>query len=59
VLRGAFEDSHPQNKVDASDAFILTVFPFKSVDEAPDEYEVEDYETGFCDGKPALRKCGR
>ena len=56
VLRTAFEDSHPNNMVDASDAYILTVFPFRWGDEIPDDYEVEDYATGLVDGKPALRK---
>lgn len=56
VLRAAFEDSHPNNMVDASDAYVLTVFPFRWGDEIPDDYEVEDYATGFVDGKPALCK---
>lgn len=56
VLRSAFEESHPNNMVDASDAYVLTVFPFKWGDEIPDDYEVENYETGMVDGKPALCK---
>ena len=56
VLRSAFEESHPNNMVDASDAYVLTVFPFKWGDEIPDDYEVEDYATGMVDGKPALCK---
>ena len=56
VLRAAFEESHPNNMVDASDAYVLTVFPFKWGDEIPDEYEVEDYATGIVDGEPALCK---
>lgn len=56
VLRAAFEESHPNNMVDASDAYVLTVFPFKWGDEIPDEYEVEEYATGTVDGKPALCK---
>lgn len=27
-VRGAFEAEHPQNMVDASDAYALSVFPF-------------------------------
>lgn len=56
VLRAAFEDSHPNNMVDACDAHVLTVFPFRWGDEIPDDYEVEDYATGLVDGKPALCK---
>ena len=56
VLRTAFEDSHPNNMVDASDAYVLTVFPFQRADEIPDEYDVENYATGMVDGKPALCK---
>lgn len=56
VLRAAFEESHPNNMVDASDAYVLTVFPFKCGDEIPDEYEVENYATGTVDGEPALCK---
>lgn len=56
VLRSAFEKSHPNNMVDASDAYGLTAFPFKWGDEIPDDYEVENYEIGMVDGKPALCK---
>lgn len=56
VLRTAFEDSHPNNMVDASDADVLTVFPFQRGDEIPDDYVVENYATGMVDGKPALCK---
>lgn len=56
VLRSALEESHPNNMVDASDAYVLTVFPFKWGDEIPDDYEVDNYATGMVDGKPALRK---
>ena len=56
VLRSAFEESHPNNMVDASDAYVLTVFPFQWGDEIPDDYEVENYATGMVDGKPALCK---
>lgn len=54
--RSAFEESHPNNMVDASDAYVLTVFPFKWGDEIPDAYEVDNYATGMVDGKPALCK---
>lgn len=57
TLRGAYEDSHPDRMVDSSDAYHLTVFPFAEDDEWPDDYEVTDYETGFYQGKPALRNC--
>ena len=56
VLRSAFEESHPSNMVDASDAYVLTVFSFKWGDEIPDDYEVVNYATGMVDGKPALCK---
>ena len=56
VLRSAFEDSHPNNMVDASDAYVLTVFPFQRGDDIPDDYDVENYATGMVDGKPALCK---
>ncbi len=42
--------------VDASDAYILTVFSFKRGDIIPDDYDVVNYETGMFEGKPALRK---
>ena len=54
-LRFAFENTYP-NVVDASDAYILTAFPFAKNDEILDDYEVESYETGFFQGMPALRK---
>lgn len=56
VLRAAFEDSQSNNMVDASDAYVLTVFPFKWGDEIPDDYEVDNYATGMVNGKPALCK---
>ena len=56
MLRSALEESHPDNMVDASDAYVLTVFPFKWGDEIPDDYEVENYVTGMVDGKPTLCK---
>jgi len=28
LVRGAFEKEHPHNMVDASDAYLLTVYPF-------------------------------
>jgi hypothetical protein len=57
VLRGAFENSHPHNMVDASDAYVLTVFPFSKIAEAPDDYDTVNYEAGFYCGQPALRCC--
>ena len=57
TLRGAYENSHPDRMVDASDAYVLTVFPFAENDEWPEDYEVTNYETGFYQGKPALRNC--
>ena len=38
-VRGAFEDEHPMNMVDASDAYALSVFPFGRDDERPEDYE--------------------
>lgn len=58
TLRFTFEQSHPNNMVDASDAYILTVFPFKRGDKIPEDYCVVNYETGLIRGKPALRKLG-
>lgn len=55
-LRFAYEQSHPNNMVDASDAYILTVFPFKRGDKMPAYYDVVNYETGLLEGEPALRK---
>jgi len=56
IIRFTFEQSHPDNMVDASDAYTLTVFPFKRGAKVPDNYDVVNYETGLFDGKPALRK---
>jgi hypothetical protein len=46
-VRAAFEDEHPRNMVDASDAYALSVFPFGRDDERPEDYESEDWETGM------------
>ena len=32
---------------DASDTQVLAVFPFGNIDDAPDDYEVEDWATGL------------
>lgn len=56
MIRFAFEQSHPNNMVDASDAYVLTVFPFRRGDTIPEAFCVVDYETGLFDGKPALHK---
>lgn len=56
MIRFVFEQSHPNNMVDASDAYILTVFPFKRGDKMPAYYDVINYETGLLEGEPALRK---
>ena len=57
ILRGAYEDTYPDKMVDASDVYVLTVFPFAKNDEWADDYEVTDYETGFFHGTPSLRNC--
>ena len=49
-MRGAFEDEHPRNMVDASDAYALSVFPFGRDDERPKDYESEIWETGMMVG---------
>ena len=49
-VRAAFEDEHPRNMVDASDAYALSVFPFGRDDERPDGYETETWETGLMVG---------
>jgi hypothetical protein len=36
--------------VDACDAYVLTVYPFGRDDEQPDDYELEDWETGMMVG---------
>ncbi len=54
-LRKAFENTHPTNMVDASDADVLTILPFRSLSEAPEYYDVVNYLTGLYDGKPALK----
>ena len=46
-VRGAFEDEHPHNMVDACDAYVLTVYSFGRNDEHADDYETEDWETGM------------
>ena len=56
MIRFAFEQNHPDNMVDASDAYVLTVFPFKRGNTVPDNFDVVNYETGLFDGKPALHK---
>lgn len=43
-VRGAFLEEHLHNKVDACDAYVLTVYPFGRDDEQPDDYETEDWE---------------
>lgn len=55
-VRGAFEHEHPHNMVDASDAYVLTVFPFGRDDEQPYDYETENWETGLYEGYPAMRR---
>ena len=44
-VRGAFEEDHPHNMVNARDAFVLTVNPFGWDDEHPYDYETETWET--------------
>lgn len=56
MIRFAFEQNHPDNMVDASDAYVLTVFPFKRGNTVPDNFDVVNYETGLFDGEPALHK---
>lgn len=63
-VRGAFEDEHPHSMVDASDAYVLTVYPFGRDDERPEDYDTEDWETGLygstgsprADWLPAMRR---
>lgn len=55
-VRGAFEDEHPHNMVDASDAYVLTVFPFGQNDEQPKDYETESWLAGLQDGRLAMRR---
>ena len=57
-VRAAFEDEHPHNMVDASDAYVLTVYSFGRNDEHPDDYETEDWETGMMVGSGFLRPYG-
>ena len=49
-VRATFEDEHPRNMVDASDAYALSVFPFGRDDERPEYYESEIWETGMMVG---------
>ena len=56
MIRFVFEQSHPDNMVDASDVYVLTVFPFKRGDTVPNNFDVVNYETGLFKGKPALCK---
>ena len=63
-VRGAFEAEHLHNKVDACNAYALSVFPFGREDEWPEDWESEDWETGMygstgsprADWLPALRR---
>ncbi|MBQ1177461.1 MAG: hypothetical protein IIX50_00195 [Bacteroidaceae bacterium] len=57
-LRTALERMLPNNMVDACDYEVLTVFPFKrgECSNAPDDYEVENYEVGMYGTQPALHK---
>jgi hypothetical protein len=55
-LRQAFEHTYPDFMIDASDADIITVFPFKLGGEIPDEYDVVNFAVGMIDGFPALCK---
>lgn len=59
-LRTALERMFPNNMVDACDYEVLTVFPFKrgECSNAPDDYEVENYEVGMYGTQPALHKMG-
>ena len=49
-VRAAFEDEHPHNMVDASDAYALSVFPFGREDKRSEDYESEMWETGMMVG---------
>lgn len=53
-IRYEFERTH-SNLVDASDAYSITVFPFSNKVDMPDNYKVQNYITGFYDGKLALQ----
>lgn len=50
LVCGAFEEVHPKNMVDASDAYALSVFPFGREDKRSEDYETEDWETGMMVG---------
>ena len=55
--RTAFESSH-NNFCDASDAEVLTVFPFDREawpNNIPDDYDVKNLLVGLLDGMPALK----
>ena len=56
LLRDAFEESHPGRMTDASDAYVLTAFPFGEDDEVPEDYEAVNYATGMYRGEPALAR---
>lgn len=59
-LRAALERMLPNNFIDASDCDVLTVFPFRiGTGDIPEDYEVENYETGMVGQYPALRKVGK
>lgn len=59
-LRAALERMLPNNSTDASDCDVLTVFPFRiETGDIPEDYEVENYETGMVGQYPALRKVGK
>ena len=59
-LRAALERMLPNNSIDASDCDVLTVFPFRiGTGDIPEDYEVENYETGMVGQYPALRKVGK
>lgn len=56
-LRCAFESRYPNNMVDASDAYGITVFPFARGEEFPNEFIVFNYAVGKFNENPALLNC--
>ena len=49
-VRGAFEAEHLHNKVDACNAYALSVFPFGREDKRSEDYETKVWETGMMVG---------
>lgn len=55
-LRAAFQKSHPDKFIEASDAYGLTILPLNYME--LENYKVENYEVGLYNNIPSLYKMG-